>query len=45
MQMSLSDMIGVLTLISGSVTVLVAVARLFYAIGKDIGSKDTRKKR
>jgi hypothetical protein len=45
MQMSLSDMIGVLTLIVGAATLLVAVARLFYAIGKDIGSKDTRKKR
>jgi hypothetical protein len=45
MQMSLSDMIGVLTLIVGAATLLVAVAKLFYAIGKDIGSKDTRKKR
>jgi predicted hydrocarbon binding protein len=45
MQMSFSDMIGVLTLIVGAATLLVAVAKLFYAIGKDIGSKDTRKKR
>jgi predicted hydrocarbon binding protein len=45
MQMSLSDMIGVLTLIVGAATLLVAVAKLFYAIGKDIGSRDTRKKR
>jgi hypothetical protein len=43
--MSLSDMIGVLTLIVGAATLLVAVAKLFYAIGKDIGSRDTRKKR
>jgi hypothetical protein len=43
--MSFSDMVGVLTLIIGAATVLVAVAELFYAIGKDIGGKDIHKKR
>jgi predicted hydrocarbon binding protein len=43
--MSFSDVIGVFTLIIGTATVLVAVAELFYAIGKDIGSKDIHKKR
>jgi hypothetical protein len=43
--MSFSDLVGFLTLIVAAATLLVAVAGLFYAIGKDIGDKDISKKR
>jgi hypothetical protein len=37
--MSLSDVIGLLTLIVAVATLLVSVAVFFYTIGKDIGKK------
>jgi hypothetical protein len=43
--MSFSEVIGLFTLIIAAATSFVAVAELFYAIGKDVGSKDIHKKR
>jgi hypothetical protein len=37
--MSFSEVVGLLSLIIAAATLLVAVAELFYAIGKDIGKK------
>jgi hypothetical protein len=39
MRMSLSDVMGLLTLIVAAATLTVTVAVFFYTIGKDIGKK------